>query len=159
MSQRLAILIAIGFCAAGATQAAGRGDQVFSMNGACSTLRVGARDLTRLCKGKLASFTLANGRVGFTFLIGDEGLLQFSGDGSKQVSLPGQRAIQPIDRVRLTIAKTGPEAVSTTTGSGRCTYGNPFAGTAKLSCRVAAGKGLFVAEFVTDGSPSDEGAL
>lgn len=118
-------------------------------------MRLGADDMTRFCQGKLVSFTTANGRVGFIFLIGDEGILQFSGAGAKQTQLAGERASQPIDRVRFTLAKTAPEAATTTDATGYCVYGNPFAGTAKVACRVISAQRTFVAEFVTDGSPPE----
>ena len=133
-------------------RASGRSDEVFSLHGACSSMRVGPKNLTRYCQGKLVSFTTANGRVGFIFMIGKEGILQFSGAGTKQTRLPGERASQPIDKVRLTLAETAPEAEVTSVGTGRCVYGNPFSGTSNISCRVSSGRGLFLAEFVTDGS-------
>lgn len=144
---------------AGPSLAAGHSDEVFVIHGACSTMRMGARDVTRICNGKLISFTLANRRVGFIFSIGSEGILQFSGPGTKQVRLAGERASQPIDQVRFTLAETAPEAATTSRGSGRCTYGNPFAGTSKISCRVTSGKDVFAADFVTDGSAPESGGL
>jgi hypothetical protein len=138
-------------------QASGRGDQVFVLRGACSLMRVGPKYLTRYCQGKMVSFTTGNGRVGFIFMIGDEGILQFSGAGSRQRRLPGERASQPIDKVRFTLAETAPEAAASSVGTGRCVYGNPCAGTSKISCRVTSGRGLFLAEFVTDGSAPESG--
>ena len=157
MKTSSAIMIAFCLSFTSASHAAGRGDEVFSLHGACSSMRLGAKDLTRYCQGKLVSFTTTNGRVGFVFMIGNEGILQFSGAGSKQTRLPGERASQPIDKVRFTLAETAPEAAVTSVGTGRCIYGNPFAGTSKISCRVTSGQGLFFAEFVTDGSAPESG--
>ena len=161
LSKRLFFLTAMAanLATVSAAHAAGPSNEVFSIRGACSTMRVGTRDATRICQGKLMSFTLANGRVGFIFFVGDEGILQFSGPSAKQLRLAGERASQPINRVRFTLAETAPEAATTSAGSGQCTYGNPFAGTSKISCRVISGKDVFVADFVTDGSPPESRGL
>lgn len=159
MKKSLAITITLILSMAGASHVAARSDDVFIIHGSCSMMRMRGQDMTRFCQGKLVSFAMANGRVGFIFLIGDEGILQFSGSGVRQTRLPGEHASQPIDKVRFTLAKTAPEAATSTAGTGRCIYGNPFAGISKISCRVTAGRDVFAAEFVTDGTPPESGSL
>lgn len=153
MNKRFMMAVALASSMAGTSHAENRGNEAFSLRGECSAMQLGTDDMTRFCQGKLVSFTTANGRVGFIFLIGDEGILQFSGAGAKQTRLAGERASQPIDRVRFTLSKTAPDAATSNAATGHCVYGNPFAGASKVTCRVISAKRTFVAEFVTDGTP------
>lgn len=159
MKRQFACVAAVFLASAATAQPVLATAQAFIMHGACTQLKVGLRDLTSTCEGRLVSFTTANGRVAFVFSFGGEGLLQFAGSGPKQRKLPGERAIQPIDRVRFTLARTAQADATTTPANGSCIYGNPFAGTSRVTCRVKAGRGWFSATFVTDGQPPENSSL
>ena len=123
--------------------------EMFVMSGICTKMTAAGIDRTDDCGNKLVSATLDNGRVTFAFTIGDDRVTTFAGSGSRQRKL-GRKAIQPIDHLDLYDAKNGSKRFSAV---GACTYGSPFTGKTTVACRAGFGKIIFVAEFITDGSP------
>lgn len=161
MDLRKPIGIALALAAASSASAAepaGTGPDYYVLSGTCAAMTIDGEDVTEACQGKLVSFTTANGRVGFIFAFG-KALLTFSGAGDDQTLLPGERASQPIDTIRLTKIDTDPGKPKSTPATGTCVYGNPFAGATTIACTATVEKSVLHAEFVTDGTPPSGGAM
>jgi hypothetical protein len=125
-------------------------DYVATMNGKCSRLVFAGRDGSRACLPKVVNDVHKDGRVGFTFLVGNLAVVTFSGLGQQQVKDSADVVNQPLDTVIFTLIGTGtaPNAIKAV---GLCTYSNPYAGPARVSCSAHTSSGVFEAQFRSDG--------
>ena len=135
-----------------AKKAAPRGTVELAMlQGACSRLVIGKRDLSPDCTGRLLNTNYPDGRSGFYFVSKGGAALTFSGMGSKQVKLDADTVIQPIDKIIV----TSDGKTSSTDAAGECRFTNPNKGPAPVTCRANGASGAFEAAFVSDGRPPE----
>jgi hypothetical protein len=124
------------------------------LRGVCQSLLAGGHDFSKGCTGRLVNETFKVGRTGFTFTIGDLGVITFSGSGS-QVKPTADSAVQPIDKVIFTLTGMGtPPNVAQAVG--RCSFANPFLGRPMtVVCSAETKNGRYSARFLTDGRTPD----
>ncbi|HXC27773.1 MAG TPA: hypothetical protein VNV38_07440 [Stellaceae bacterium] len=110
------------------------------------------------CTDKIIQVELPNQRLGFTFFLRREGeknsgtFFAFWGDGSKQLHLNPDTAMQPIDRVDFFFQGSTDHLVA----AGSCRFSNPYKGVpAQVSCSADTNEGKFTGEFISDGRPPD----
>ena len=127
-------------------------DDIATMNGKCSKLVFAGHDGSKACVPKVINDVHKDGRVGFTFVVGDLAVVTFSGMGQQQVKDAANTASQPLDEVVFTLTGTGAKP-NTIKAAGVCTYTNPYAGPGKVDCTAHTSQGLFEAAFVSDGRP------
>jgi hypothetical protein len=106
-----------------------------------------------LCMNSVVNIEFPNGRLGFMFNLRRKGeqqlvTISFFGDGTKQLHLNQDTAMQPIDRVHFTFKGSTDDLVA----AGSCRFSNPFKGVpAQVSCSADTNQGRFAGEFISDG--------
>lgn len=120
------------------------------MNGRCTAAKVGGRDLTRGCEGVLAAANFPPDRVQFSWTFSNGAVISVTGTDRPNPS-------PDIDELRVVrlFLNLGIEGVPSTGGpaSGRCRFGNPFAGVAKVDCQGKQNGKPFSLQFVSNGQP------
>jgi hypothetical protein len=117
------------------------------LNGQCTELRIGSKDARSGCTGKIFNTIYRTGRTGFTFMMGEQAVVTFSGFGKPAV---GNRGFSTLDRVLLkwTGSEGEREALLAT---GTCSFTNPYAGPSHIKCKAFTKRGTISASFVSDG--------
>jgi len=145
---KLAAILAMVLCFAQGAVAAPL-SQLATMNGRCTSLTFAGKDGSKACQPKVVNSVHTDGRVGFTFLVGDIAVITFSGV-APQVKDTANIATQPLDTVIFTLTGMGTPP-NDLKAAGVCTFSNPYAGPSKINCTAHTSNGIFRATFVSDG--------
>jgi hypothetical protein len=106
-----------------------------------------------LCLNKVINVEFPNGRLGFVFSAQRKGdpkptVISFFGDGSKQLHIDADTAMQPVDHVNFTFQGSTDQLL----GAGSCRFSNPYKGSpARVSCAADTNQGRFAGEFISNG--------
>jgi len=105
-----------------------------------------------VCSNKVLNVEFPNGRMGFAFTLqnskGNPTIVSFFGDGSKQLHIDADTAMQPIDHVNFTFQGSTDRLVA----AGSCRFSNPYKGKpAGVSCTADTNQGKFAGEFISNG--------
>jgi hypothetical protein len=144
----LSAAMALGF-AANASSAAPI-DYIAVMNGKCSHLIFAGHDGSSACVPKVVNDVHKDGRVGFTLTVRNLAVITFTGMGQEQVKDAADVATQPLDAVIFALIGMGTKP-NRLKAAGVCTYSNPYAGPARISCSAHTDQGIFEARFISDG--------
>ncbi len=126
---------------------------IATLTGKCTKVEaMGVLADPKLCSNKLINNIHPNGRSAFTFMLKDDVLIYFSGDGSKQIHTDEDNATQPIDRVSFTFDGSTDELKAI----GFCVFSNPYKHKpAKVICSADTSQGTFSGEFISNGVSPD----
>ena len=108
-----------------------------------------------LCSNKLVNVEFPNGRVGFVFTLQRTGdvkptVISFFGNGSEQLHVDADTAVQPVDSVNFTFRNSTDRLVA----AGSCRFSNPYDGKpARVSCAADTNQGKFIGDFISNGVP------
>ena len=153
-----ALAFATALLPAGPAPAQGGLDNLASvaiLRGQCVSLVVrGAAG--RPCGAQILNSAHSDGRSGFSFFTDGE-VVDFVGQDSAAV---GDRATLQVDTKIVARTDThGPLRPHLIRASGTCTYTNPYAGVATITCTAATPEGEFSALFRSDGNPPGGGRV
>ena len=127
------------------------------MKGLCRHMTMNGEEL-KPCKGTLASFSYDDGRQSFIFANGSlttqdtQMTITFSGNAQGQVAQADGSVTRPVD---LVISGSTPQNMTDHPATGTCTFSDPFAGVAKISCQAKTDTANWTGEFITDGGKPD----
>jgi hypothetical protein len=105
------------------------------------------------CANQVVNIEFPSGRFGFMFVLNRRGdaapvVFSFLGDGARQLHPDGDTAIQPIDRVYVTVQGSTDDLAA----AGSCRFTNRHQGTpARVACSADSDRGRFSGEFIGDG--------
>lgn len=118
------------------------------IGGQCAKLVVAGVDFTGTCNPKVASNNAGPDKVMFHFALADGTAVSIVG-----IDLPNPSSdSDEIEIVRVHVGKKlGPLGKGPHAASGKCVFGNPYAGPMTIRCDGAVGKKTLVADFLTDG--------
>lgn len=130
-----------------------------SLRGRCIRLVVEDQDLPANCSPDPLNSILINtnypdGRSGF-YVVSNDLVIVFSGMGSMQVKPDPDSVVQPVDLVLFNKIDIGnPSSPTRLQAVGTCSYENPNRGIpTKIFCNAQTNYGVFMMEFLHDGSP------
>lgn len=130
-----------------------------SLRGRCIRVVVEDQNLPGNCSPDPSNAILVNtsypdGRSGF-YVVSDDLIIVFSGMGSMQVKPTPNSVVQPVDLVLFNKIDLGnPSSPTELQAAGTCSYENPNRGIpTKILCNAQTEYGLFMMEFLHDGSP------
>lgn len=152
-----ALCLALASPAARAEDAPRHMTSMTFMKGLCRHMTMNGEEL-KPCKGALASFTYDDGRQSFIFSNGSlttqdtQMTITFSGNSHDDVVQPDGSISRPID---LLISGSTPQNMTDHTATGTCTFFDPAAGVAKISCTAKTDTASWTGEFITDGAKPD----
>ena len=127
-----------------------------SLRGRCIRVVVEGQDLPANCSpdpsnAVLINTNYSNGRSGF-YVVSNGYIIVFSGMGSMQVKPDPDSVVQPVDLVLFNKVSIG--NITQLRAAGTCSYENPNRGIpTKVMCNAQTEHGLFIMEFLHDGSP------
>jgi hypothetical protein len=122
---------------------------VATLRGRCVRLVVRGAE-ARPCGAQIINTAHTDGRSGFSFFTDGE-VIDFAGQDSAAV---GDRATLEVDTMIVARTDTrGPLRPRTISARGTCTYTNPYAGVATITCTAVTSEGEFSALFRSDGNP------
>lgn len=127
-----------------------RPTRMLAETGVCTKFIANGRDLTRGCQPKVVNTEFSNGRNSFTYFVGEDFVISFSGDARRQTHEGDDVAVMQIDALVSTLAgHTAP----TERGVGSCRFSNPFKGqVAIIDCVLNLNSGGSAeARFRSDG--------
>lgn len=117
------------------------------LHGSCSKLVIAGKDRTTDCKPSLVNAAYPTGNSSFMFPVGDAIVVSFFGRDNPAV---GNRSMIYLQRVTV---RSGPKEDSLSSNvQGTCTYTNPYAGPARISCQADSPKGPYQVDFTSDGT-------
>lgn len=127
------------------------------MKGVCRHMTMNGEEL-KPCKNVVASFTYDDGRQSFIFSNGSltsqdtQMTVTFSGNSHDDVTQPDGSVTRTID---LLISGSTPQNMTDHPATGTCTFFDPAAGVAKISCIAKTDTAAWTGEFITDGAKPD----